>query len=207
MDWRSDAFDLFLGIGIEGAEERAGLLEDIRRIPSYACTSARVGDCHATGDAVWVRFWKDNSHPFALPDLRLPSFDDSGVRPYGVSLLVAGWDINRGPTLYQVDPSGSFWAWKASAIGKNMINAKTFLEKRYNDDISLEDAIHTALLTLKEGFEGQMTEKTIELGVITVPTPEELERHAAAGENAATMRPKPTFRKLTEEEVRDYLAM
>ena len=46
-------------------------------------------------------------------------------------MLVAGWDVNRGPTLYQVDPSGSFWAWKASAIGKNMVNAKTFLEKRY----------------------------------------------------------------------------
>jgi 20S proteasome alpha/beta subunit len=54
----------------------------------------------------------------------------SGVRPYGVSLLVAGYDTNRGPSLYQVDPSGSFWAWKASAIGKNMVNAKTFLEKR-----------------------------------------------------------------------------
>jgi len=54
----------------------------------------------------------------------------SGVRPFGVSLLVAGWDINRGSTLYQVDPSGSYWAWKASAIGKNMVNAKTFLEKR-----------------------------------------------------------------------------
>lgn len=54
----------------------------------------------------------------------------SGVRPFGVSLLVAGWDVNRGPTLYQVDPSGSFWAWKASAIGKNTVNAKTFLEKR-----------------------------------------------------------------------------
>ena len=44
--------------------------------------------------------------------------------------MVAGWDITRGPSLYQVDPSGSFWAWKASAIGKNMVNAKTFLEKR-----------------------------------------------------------------------------
>ncbi|KAF8211204.1 20S proteasome subunit [Mycena galopus ATCC 62051] len=127
-----------------------------------------------------------------------------GVRPYGVSLLVAGWDITRGPTLYQVDPSGSFWAWKASAIGKNMVNAKTFLEKRYNDDISLEDAIHTALLTLKEGFEGQMTEKTIEIGVITVPTAAELEEGKIGGE---TGRPKPTFRKLTEEEVRDYLAL
>lgn len=55
----------------------------------------------------------------------------SGVRPFGVSLLVAGWDSDHGPSLYQVDPSGSFWAWKASAIGKNMVNAKTFLEKRY----------------------------------------------------------------------------
>ncbi|KAG1755795.1 nucleophile aminohydrolase [Suillus lakei] len=127
-----------------------------------------------------------------------------GVRPFGVSLLVAGWDINRGPSLYQVDPSGSFWAWKASAIGKNMVNAKTFLEKRYNDDISLEDAIHTALLTLKEGFEGQMTEKTIEIGVVTVPTLEELEAGKIGGE---TGRPKPTFRKLSEEEVRDYLAL
>lgn len=54
----------------------------------------------------------------------------SGVRPFGVSLLVAGFDNARGHTLYQVDPSGSFWAWKASAIGKNQVNAKTFLEKR-----------------------------------------------------------------------------
>ncbi|CAG8478180.1 10795_t:CDS:2 [Diversispora eburnea] len=51
------------------------------------------------------------------------------VRPFGVSLLIAGHD-ETGPSLYQVDPSGSYWAWKASAMGKNMINAKTFLEKR-----------------------------------------------------------------------------
>lgn len=75
---------------------------------------------------------------------------------------------------------------------------------RYNDDISLEDAIHTALLTLKEGFEGQMTEKTIEIGVVTVPTPEDLE---AENRDGATGRVKPTFRKLSEEEVRDYLAL
>ncbi len=36
-----------------------------------------------------------------------------------------------------------------------MVNAKTFLEKRYSEDMELEDAIHTALLTLKEGFEGE----------------------------------------------------
>ncbi len=78
-----------------------------------------------------------------------------GVRPFGVSLLIAGWDEDENcPYLYQCDPSvcqkrfffcikikfrlffwiyfnkGAYFAWKATAIGKNHINGKTFLEKR-----------------------------------------------------------------------------
>jgi 20S proteasome subunit alpha 2 len=68
-------------------------------------------------------------------------------------LLVAGFDLNRGPTLYQVDPSGSFWAWKASAIGKNMTNAKTFLEKRCDMDTFIR--LHSLIYFL--AFEGTMT--------------------------------------------------
>ena len=49
-----------------------------------------------------------------------------------------------------------------------------------------------------------MSEKTIEIGVIIVPSIDELEEGKIGGE---TGRPKPTFRKLTEEEVRDYLAL
>eukprot|EP00823_Brevimastigomonas_motovehiculus_P009211 TRINITY_DN8879_c0_g1_i1.p1 TRINITY_DN8879_c0_g1~~TRINITY_DN8879_c0_g1_i1.p1 ORF type:complete len:248 (+),score=53.59 TRINITY_DN8879_c0_g1_i1:49-744(+) len=88
-----------------------------------------------------------------------------GVRPFGVSLLVAGYD-DDGPQLYQVDPSGSYWAWKASAIGKNSTNAKTFLEKRYDAERGLEDAISTALLTLKEGFEAAINEYNVEIGIV-----------------------------------------
>uniref|UniRef100_A0A0G4I225 Proteasome subunit alpha type n=1 Tax=Chromera velia CCMP2878 TaxID=1169474 RepID=A0A0G4I225_9ALVE len=106
-----------------------------------------------------------------------------GVRPFGISLLVAGYDED-GPQLYQVDPTGAYFGWKASAIGKNMQNAKTFLEKRYNPDIELEDAIHTAILTLQEGFEGAMTEHNIEIACI--------------GEDKK-------FKILTPEEVKDYL--
>merc|ERR1712028_120792 len=88
-----------------------------------------------------------------------------GVRPFGVSLLVAGYDA-KGPQLYQVDPSGAHWGWKAHAIGKNSVNASTFLEKRYNAEMEIEDAIHTAILTLKEGFEGAIDENNIEIGVV-----------------------------------------
>ena len=116
-----------------------------------------------------------------------------GVRPYGVSLLIAGWDegiepeseeaatadthpdekkpsgktggvLKGGPMLYQVDPSGSYFPWKATAIGKSATSAKTFLEKRYTEGLELEDAVHIALLKLKETIEGEMNGETVEIG-------------------------------------------
>ncbi|XP_037090228.1 proteasome subunit alpha type-2-like [Pollicipes pollicipes] len=106
-----------------------------------------------------------------------------GVRPFGVSLLICGWDQGR-PRLFQCDPSGAYFAWKATAMGKNFINGRTFLEKRYTDTMELDDAVHTAVLTLKESFEGQMTENNIEIGICN-----------DAG-----------FRRLSPAEVKDYLA-
>ena len=47
---------------------------------------------------------------------------------------------------------------------EKFVNAKTFLEKRYNVEMELKDAIHVALLTLKESFE--MNEENIEIGII-----------------------------------------
>jgi len=108
-----------------------------------------------------------------------------GVRPFGVSLLLAGWDLDEErPYLYQCDPSGAYFAWKATAMGKNHINGKTFLEKRYSDELELEDAVHTAILTLKESFEGKMDQDNIEIAICK-----------ADG-----------FKRLSPAEVQDYLA-
>ena len=108
-----------------------------------------------------------------------------GVRPFGVSLLVAGTDADGTPRLYQVDPSGAYFGWKATAIGKNYVNAKNCLERRFQEEMELEDAIHTALLTLREGFEGEMTSENIEVGVVSTSD--------------------GVFRRLTVEEIQDYL--
>lgn len=89
-----------------------------------------------------------------------------GVRPFGCSLLICGVD-NDGFHLYQVDPSGTFWPWKAAAIGEGSSESKDFLEKRIADDVELEDAVHTALLTLKENFDGKISFENIQVGCIT----------------------------------------
>ncbi|XP_036202637.1 proteasome subunit alpha type-2-like [Myotis myotis] len=114
----------------------------------------------------------------------MPAYTQAGgVHPFEVSLLICGWNEGR-PYVFQSGPSGVYFAWKATGMGKNYVNGKTFLEKRYNEDLELEDAIHTAILTLKEGFEGQMTEDNIEVGICS-----------EAG-----------LRRLTPTEVKDYLA-
>jgi len=114
-----------------------------------------------------------------------------GVRPMGVSLLICGWDnhiddiehANCPPLLYQCDPSGAYFAWKATALGKNNLNSRAFLERRFSNELELDDAVHTAILTLKESFEGEMTENNIEIGISD----------------------STGFRRLRPDEVKDYL--
>ncbi|KAL3422426.1 proteasome A-type and B-type [Phlyctema vagabunda] len=152
-----------------------------------------------------------------------------GVRPYGVSLLIAGWDegieseseepvaggevhpdekkpsgktggvLKGGPMLYQVDPSGSYFPWKATAIGKSATSAKTFLEKRYTEGLELEDAVHIALLTLKETIEGEMNGETVEIGIVGPPA------HHLLGTEGVEGAQGPRFRKLSPQEIEDYL--
>ena len=41
-----------------------------------------------------------------LGDIAQDFTQQGGVRPFGVSLLLAGYDKVKGPSLYQIDPSG-----------------------------------------------------------------------------------------------------
>ena len=78
----------------------------------------------------------------------------SGVRPYGVALIIAGVDL-KGGAIYVTDPSGTFVSYAAVAIGAGSEEVTDFLEKNYKNEIMLEEgaALATAAINLK-------TEKT-----------------------------------------------
>ena len=90
---------------------------------------------------------------------------NAGVRPFGVSFLVAGIDSN-GPSLYLTDPSGAMWGYKAFAIGSGANEARAYLEEHYKEDISDEELKLLPLKTLKELMGEELNKNTCDIAFI-----------------------------------------
>lgn len=84
-------------------------------------------------------------------------------RPFGVALLLAGYDGLDGPQLFFSDPSGTFVRYKAKAIGAGSEGAQTNLQESYNEDMTLEEAEELALGTLKQVMEEKINTDNVEL--------------------------------------------
>lgn len=92
---------------------------------------------------------------------------NSSKRPYGVGLLVAGYD-KTGPHLYQTLPSGNFFEYHAQAMGARSQSAKTYLEKHFEEfgDMKLDDLIIQALTALKGSSQKPLTSKNCSVGYV-----------------------------------------
>ena len=71
-----------------------------------------------------------------------------GLRPYGVSFLIAGYDRFKGCQLYLTDPSGNYGGWKATAIGEKNQTAQSILKSLYKDDMSATEAMDLTVKVL-----------------------------------------------------------
>lgn len=120
--------------------------------------------------------YMDRITPFmlskAVADLFQEYTQSGGVRPFGIGLIVGGYDEQQGAQIYQVEASGTFYCWKATALGRGAAEAKAFLEKTYADDLDIGDATHLAIKALKNSFDGELTARNLEVGIIKENDPE-----------------------------------
>ncbi|AIF68843.1 proteasome subunit alpha [Palaeococcus pacificus DY20341] len=98
-------------------------------------------------------------------DLKQMHTQYGGVRPFGAALLMAG--VNEKPELFETDPSGAYFEWKAVAIGSGRNIAMAIFEEKYREDMDMDEAIKLAIFALAKTMESP-TPESIEVAVITL---------------------------------------
>jgi len=106
------------------------------------------------------------------------------VRPFGVSIIFGGVD-KTGNRLFATDPSGSYRAYRAVALGSGREVAEAILKEEYREDLRLDEAVELAVKCLVKAIEARREKLTFRIAVI----PSETKR----------------FRMLTAEEIEPYM--
>ncbi|XP_068621173.1 proteasome subunit alpha type-7-1 [Battus philenor] len=90
----------------------------------------------------------------------------NGRRPFGISCLIGGFDYDGQPHLFQTEPSGIYYEWKANATGRSAKTVREFLEKNYTADEVAEEkgAVKLAIRALLEVV--QSGQKNLEIAVM-----------------------------------------
>ena len=112
----------------------------------------------------------------------------SGVRPFGVALIIAGID-RKGTKVFVTDPSGTYVNFAAVAIGGNSDEVTGFLEKNYKNDMLLNDAasLAVAAINLKSDEKGvkhiKMSRIRSDTKLLESVSSGELEKYAAVAQS------------------------
>lgn len=72
-----------------------------------------------------------------------------GLRPFGVSILVAGID-ESGLRLFETDPTGIFFEYKATSIGEGEVEIEEILQKNYKENITVEAGLKLSIKALSK---------------------------------------------------------
>ena len=105
-----------------------------------------------------------------------------GARPFGVALIVGGIE-NGEPRLFETDPSGTPYEWKALSIGANRTDVRERLEEGYTEELSMEQGIELALEALAESDDDDALDpEGVGLATIDADDPRYVDHDAASVE-------------------------
>ncbi|MCS7119254.1 MAG: archaeal proteasome endopeptidase complex subunit alpha [Archaeoglobaceae archaeon] len=154
----------------------ADTIEKIYKIDEHICaaTSGLVADARILIERARIEAQINRltyEEPITVKELakRICDFKQQftqfgGVRPFGVSLLIAG--VDSVPKLYETDPSGALLEYKATAIGMGRNIVIEFFEKEYRDNLTFEEALILALVAMGKSIESEIQPENVEVGYV-----------------------------------------
>ncbi len=89
----------------------------------------------------------------------------AGLRPFGVSTLVAGIDAT-GAKLFETDPTGIYFQYKATVIGEGEAEIQELLDNEYTDDVTIEEGLRICINGLVKMLDKKFNVERIDVAYI-----------------------------------------
>lgn len=99
-----------------------------------------------------------------IADIKQQFTQYGGARPFGVSLLIAGY--NGSPELYVTEVTGNYLKYHAFAIGENDEAIKNKLREKYKAELTCEQGVKLALDIFKEVLGDEFSKERFDVGMI-----------------------------------------
>ncbi len=140
----------------------AGLTADARILVNQARIQAQIHQI-TYNESITVE-----NLTYRIADMKQAYTQHAGVRPFGVSLIIAGVDEIHGPQLYMTEPSGSYWGYRAAVIGSGTPIIIEELEKSYPKiSKTIQEGIIIALKALQKVTDDILDPEMVEIAVIS----------------------------------------
>ena len=125
------------------AATASGILSDARILAERAQLRAQQNRVSYDSPIDMLTIVKD------IANLKQICTQSGGLRPFGVSLLIGGVD-ETGPKLFETDPTGIYFQYKATVIGEGEAEIEGLLKKEYREDMTIQEGLKLGIKSLSK---------------------------------------------------------
>ncbi|HLC81379.1 MAG TPA: archaeal proteasome endopeptidase complex subunit alpha [Candidatus Nanoarchaeia archaeon] len=118
-------------------------------------------------------------------DLKQVCTQSAGLRPFGVSLLVAGVEEDGTIRLFLTEPYGLYFQYRAAAIGEGEAEIDEILKKKYKPNLTVQEGLKLGIGAMKEYLKDNFNVERVDAAYVDVRT--------------------KRFRKLSDDEIRAFV--
>ncbi len=155
--WKIFPVDTHIGAAVVGLGSDARILIDQARV---FCQSNRL----MYDEPIDVEMISKR-----IGDIKQLYTQHAGVRPFGVSVIFGGID-KTGNRLFSTDPSGTYRAYKAIAVGVGRETVEGILKTEYQEDMNLRDTTKLAVKCLKKALQARDEQLRVKIAIIPAST-------------------------------------
>ena len=155
--WKIFEVDSHLGAAVVGLGSDARILIDQARVSAQS--NRLTYDEPISVEIITKR----------ICDIKQLYTQHAGVRPFGVSIIFGGTD-KTGNRIFSTDPSGSYRAYKAVAVGIGKETVENILKEEYKEDMSLEETTKLCIKCLVKSLETKGETPRVKISVIPTAT-------------------------------------